>query len=101
LARISSSSIYGCHVGEQVFFTTMVEPSKVNRDRHVRIYGGQTGSQPWQPLLDWEKDFLPMGLFQYGNAFLPDGNNTTNALALTTVAVKSDDQVTSIYRVEP
>jgi hypothetical protein len=101
LAQISSSSIYGCQVGEQVLFSTMVEPSEVNRDQHVRIYGGQRGSQRWQPLLEWKKDFLPMGLFQYGNAVLPDGNNPTNYLALTTVAVKAEDQVTSIYRVEP
>jgi hypothetical protein len=101
LAEISSSSIYGCQVGEQVFFSTMVEPSLVNRDRHVRIYGGHAGSSQWRSLLEWEKDVWPMRLFQYGNAFFPDGNNTTRYLALTTVAVKSDDQVTSIYRVLP
>jgi hypothetical protein len=38
-----------------------------------------------------------MSLFQYGNAFLPDGNNTTPYLAVTTVAVESDDMVTSLY----
>jgi len=101
LAEISGSSIYGCRVGEHVFFSTMVEPSQVNCDRHVRIYGGRTGSGQWRPLLEWEKDSWPMGFFQYGNAFLPDGNNTTRYLVLTTVAVKSEDEVTSIYRVEP
>jgi len=39
-----------------------------------------------------------MGLFQYGNAFLPDGNNGTPYLAVTTVAVQSDDLVTSLYK---
>lgn len=101
LAAISSSSIYGCQVGGKVFFSTMVEPSQVNRDRHVRIYGGGCELQRWLPLLAWKKDFWPMGLFQYGNAFLPDGNNATAYLALTTIAVKSEDQVTSIYRVQP
>lgn len=100
LAEISSSSIYACAVGRQLFFSTMVEPSEINRDRHVRIYGGPFGSQQFQALLAWEKDFWPKRLFQYGNIFLPDGSNTTNYLALTTVAVKSDDQVTSIYRVQ-
>ncbi len=100
---ISSSSIYGCRVASRVFFSTMVEPSEVNRDRHVRVYGGRTSSAdaPWHLLLAWEKDRWPMGLFQYGNAFMPDGNNTTPFLALTTVAVKSDDLVTSIYAVNP
>ncbi len=100
LAPISSSSIYGCRVGERIFFSTMVEPSRVNRDRHVRIYDGEVCTQRWRPRLEWAKDLWPMGLFQYGNAFFPDGDNTSPYLALTTVAVKSDDQVTSIYRVQ-
>jgi len=104
LAPISSSSIFGCRVGTHVFFSTMVEPSEVNRDRHVRIYGGDIRNgltQHWQPILDWKKDRWPMGLFQYGNAFLPDGNNSTPYLALTTLAVEPDDFVTSIYRIAP
>jgi hypothetical protein len=40
-----------------------------------------------------------MGLFQYGNAFLPDGVNTTKYLAVTTIAVEGDDTVTSLYNV--
>jgi len=99
LQAISSSSIYGCRVGERVFFSTMIEPSSANPDRHVRIYGIGPNSGEWGSLLDWRKDRLPMGLFQYGNAVLPDGDNSTSYLALSTVAVESDDQVLSLYRV--
>ena len=106
LAPISSSSIYGCRVGPRVFFSTMVEPSEANRDRHVRIYGSDTSSsasspnpQVWEPMLAWKKDAWPMALFQYGNAILPDGNNPTPFLALTTVAVVPDDTATSLYTV--
>ena len=105
LTSISSSSIYGCRVGTRVFFSTMVEPSEANRDRHVRVYGSDTSSTASspdpqaQPLLAWKKDAWPMGLFQYGNAILPDGNNTTPFLAVTTVAVESDDASTSLYSV--
>jgi hypothetical protein len=98
LAAISSSSIYGCRVGHDIFFSTMVEPSEVNTDSNVRIYGSREG-QAWQPLLAWKKDPWPLALFQYGNAFLPDGNNRTQYLAVTTVAVESDDMTTSLYRV--
>lgn len=97
-AEISSSSIYGCRVGESVFFSTMIEPSEVNRDRCVRIYRGRHMAE-WRPVVEWKKDFWPMGLFQYGNAFLPDGNNETPYLAATTAAVKSHDGVTWLYRV--
>lgn len=98
LAPISSSSIYGCRVGESVFFSTMVEPSQVNLDQSVRIYGADA-NQPnhWQPLLSWQKDRWPMRFFQYGNAFLPDGHNATNVLAVTTIAVETDDMTTSLY----
>jgi hypothetical protein len=99
LAPISSSSIYGCRVGEHVFFSTMVEPSEVNRDSNVRVYGGR-GGESWEPLFAWKKDRWPIGLFQYGNAFLPDGNNTTAFLALTTVGVETDDMVMSLYAVK-
>ena len=98
LAGISSSSIYGCRVGDHVFFSTMVEPSEVNRGRAVHIYGADVSKDnPWQPLLAWQKDIWPMGLFQYGNAFLPDGTNTTPYLALSTIAVERDDQTTMLY----
>ena len=98
LAPISSSSIYGCRVGTHLFFSTMVEPSDVNRDRSVRIYAGDVRNpELWHPLSAWQKDHWPMA-FQYGNAFFPDGSNTTAYLALTTAAVKSDDAVTSLYR---
>jgi hypothetical protein len=100
LASLSSSSIYGCRVQNRVFFSTMVEPSEVNRDRRVRIYGGGS-AEDWRPLLAWKKDLWPMRSFQYGNAFLPDGDNTTKFLAVTTIAVQSDDMATSLYSVGP
>jgi hypothetical protein len=98
LAPISSSSIYACRVENRIFFSTMVEPSAVNTDRHVRIYGSGPG-EDWQPLLSWKKDRWPQRHFQYGNAFLPDGNNTTKYLAISTIAVEPDDMATSIYKV--
>ena len=76
----------------------MVEPSEVNPDQIVRIYGGSI-AQGWHPLLAWRKDRWPMALFQYGNAFLPDGVNTTPYLAVTTIAVEENDTVTSLYNV--
>jgi hypothetical protein len=95
---LNSSSIYGCRVGDAVFFSTMVEPSAVNSDRNVCLYGSPDGLQ-WQRVLQRRKDRWPMGLCQYGNAFLPDGKNTTNLLALTTIAVEQADLETSIWRV--
>jgi hypothetical protein len=41
-----------------------------------------------------------MHYFQYGNAFLPDGENSTSYLAATTIAVEHDDLVTTLWEVE-
>ncbi len=100
LAGLSSSSIYGCRAGGAIFFSTMVEPSQVNRDRNVRIYGSRDGLA-WSDLAHWRKDSWPMALFQYGNALLPDGQNSAQCLAVTTVATDGDDLKTSIWRVSP
>ncbi|MFZ0806832.1 MAG: hypothetical protein WAN03_11640 [Candidatus Sulfotelmatobacter sp.] len=101
LVEISSSSIYACQVAGRIFFSTMVEPSEVNRDPHVRIFGNTSASTApdWKPLLAWRKDSWSTKFFQYGNAFLPDGNNSTPYLAVTTIAVEGDDMVTSLYDV--
>jgi hypothetical protein len=98
VAALTSSSIHGCRVGNAVFFSTMVEPSAVNVDRNVCLYGSSDGLQ-WQTILQTKKDHWPMSLFQYGNAFLPDGQNTTNLLAVTTIAVQQADLETSIWHV--
>jgi hypothetical protein len=95
--ELNGSSIYGCRVGNAVFFSTMVEPSAINSDGNVSLHGSPDGTK-WQRVLTCKKDRWPLGLFQYGNAFLPDGNDTTNLLAVTTIAVQGADLETSIWR---
>jgi len=100
---LASSSIYGCKVncraGETLFFSTMIEPSAVNASREVHLVGSSDGAN-WQVLDRWKKDKFPMHYFQYGNAFLPDGENSTSYLAATTIAVEHDDLVTTLWEVE-
>ena len=66
------------------------------RDRGQREGGADGGD--WRRLLQWRKDFWPMKFFQYGNAQLPDGENATGLLAVSTVAVAGADLQTSIWR---
>lgn len=98
VAELSGSSIYGCLAGDAVFFSTVVEPSHVNSGCEVGVYGSRDGVN-WQRLTQWKKDRWPLSLFQYGNAFLPDGRNTNGVLAVTTVAVERSDMEASIWRV--
>ena len=99
LASLSSSSIYGCRVGVNLFFSTMVEPSAANPDSYARVYGSADGLV-WRSLVKWQKDRWPMRLFQYGNVIFPDGENTSGILALTSVAVAGGDQETSLWQVQ-
>lgn len=96
---LASSSIYGCRAGGTMFFSTMIEPSPVNTTREVNLAASRDGTN-WQVLARWKKDHLPMRYFQYGNAFLPDGENNTRYLAATTIAVEADDLVTTLWEVE-
>lgn len=99
VAALNHSSIYGCAVGSAIFFATMVEPSQVNPSREVHLYGSGDGSN-WQKRCAWKKDFWPMSFFQYGNCFLPDGENATNFLAASTIAVENADGELILWRVD-
>jgi hypothetical protein len=96
---LNSSSLYGCRAGQCLFVSTMVEPSTVNTEREVQLVGSQDGAQ-WRTVASWKKDSLSMKYFQYGNAFLPDGENTTRYLAATTIAVEDDDLTTTLWEIE-
>ncbi|HEX6803133.1 MAG TPA: hypothetical protein VF133_05580 [Terriglobales bacterium] len=97
LHALPSSSIYACQNRDGIFFSTMVEPSHVNRTREVALFGSSDGLQ-WNAFASWHKDRYPMKFFQYGNAFLPDGKNTTALLAVTTIATENSDLQTTIWR---
>src|SRR5579864_49167 len=97
IAPIPSSSIYGCRNRNGMFFSTMVEPSRVNQSRAVTVFGSENGLS-WNKLADWQKDRWSPKFFQYGNAFLPDGDNATDLLAISTIAVENADLQTSIWQ---
>jgi hypothetical protein len=95
---LNSSSVYGCRVGDALFFSTMAEPSSVNDQSQVQVAGSKNG-RDWETVLRWKKDFWPMRYFQYGNVFLPDGDNSTRILAATTIGVQQDDLTTSLWTI--
>ena len=96
--ELPSSSIYGCRTRGGMFFSTMIEPSAVNLSREVTVFGSSNGGR-WDAVAKWPKDGWPMKYFQYGNALLPDGENSTGVLAITTVAVEGADLEMSFWRV--
>jgi len=97
VTAISSSVLYGCAVGNNLFFSTIVEPSQVNRSRKATIYGSGNGRE-WSRVAAWQKDAWPMAL-QYGSAILPSGENSTDVLAATGLAVRAHDDQALLWRV--
>ena len=97
VAKVASSSIQGCRVGDSIFFSTMAEPSAINAADSVCLYGGKGAA--WQCLKQWRKDRWPLRFFQYGNAFLPTGRNDTDLLAVSTIAVEPGDVQTTFWQV--
>ena len=72
LAAISSSSIYGCRVGTSLFFSTMVEPSEVNRDRSVRVYGSDASrAETWQTTVGLAEGSLADGTLPIRQCSIP------------------------------
>ncbi len=99
MGALPSSSIYACTNRSGMFFSTMVEPSEVNPSRRVELFGSPDGAE-WQTMAGWEKDRWAMKFFQYGNAFLPDGDNHTEFVAVSTVAVEGGDLQTSMWKAQ-
>jgi hypothetical protein len=98
LHPIVGSCFGGCQVGEWSFFATAAEPSRVNNDPSVTIYGARNG-QDWQMIHRWHVDHwswptvIQAALFQMGRVIFPAGENRTSALFVTPVAVKQGDAI--------
>ena len=99
LYPIDGSSMWGCHAGSLLFFSSSVEPSKVNLGRLACLYGSVDGTS-WSKLVAWPKDPWHMRSFQYGNIILPHGSDNTNILAASGLAVSGEDNVLHLWEVD-
>ena len=91
-------SMWCTEIDNIMFFSTASERGEAYCNVAC-VYGGFDGNK-WQKLVEWSKDSLHPKYFQFGNAILPYGKNSSNLLAATGVAMKSEDEVTSIWRIE-
>jgi len=96
LQTVQGPVFYGCKVGDVLFFSTVVEPSSVNVERHACLWGSPDGNS-WQCLAKFRKDFWPMKLFQYGQILFPSGENNTGRLWFTPFATECDQTLRCLY----
>jgi len=87
LQVVESSVFWGCKAENHLFFSTAVEPSKVNKCRDACVWGSKDG-ETWKCVAYFRKDIWPMKLFQYGQIFFPTGENNTGYLWFTPFATE-------------
>ncbi|MFW5886685.1 MAG: hypothetical protein ACOCUL_02905, partial [Bacteroidota bacterium] len=65
LTGMGSSVFHGCKVNNWLFFSTAIEPSKVNKTKVAEVWASPDGDN-WKCILTFKKDIFPMRYFQYG-----------------------------------
>lgn len=87
LQKIDSSVFWGCKVKDFLFFSTVVEPSKINTTKYSVVWCSQDGKS-WKELDRFKKDVWHAKLFQYGQVLFPSGENNSNYLYCTPFATE-------------
>lgn len=95
LQQVSSSVFHGCKVGDWLFFSTAVEPSRVNTTKYAEVWASPNGTE-WKCIYKFKKDILSMRYFQYGQVFFPNGPGDDKNLWLSPFATKYDNNTFKI-----
>jgi hypothetical protein len=108
----AGSSIYSCMVGEQLVFSTTVEPGKLSgnllkdwlerkpgpgiKDNSVYLVAGSP-EDGFATIGSWQKDKWPLRLFEFGAIKFPSGENPGPYLYAYFTAVAQADGGMGIY----
>lgn len=95
LTKVGSSVFHGCKVSNWLFFSTAIEPSKVNNTQKAEIWASPDGDN-WKCIFQFKKDFLPMKYFQYGQVFFPQGNGDGENLWLSPLSTKNSQRTKKV-----
>ncbi|MEX2353284.1 MAG: hypothetical protein WD709_03780, partial [Gammaproteobacteria bacterium] len=94
--QVGGPVYWGWQAGSTLFFSTVAEPSKVNRSDAVELWGSVDEGRTWRCLAELEKDFGHMYLFQYGKLKFPSGQGDGRNLWFTPRATKWDRKIVRI-----
>jgi hypothetical protein len=95
LTSVGSSVFHGCKINNWFFFSTAIEPSKVNKTKYAEVWASPDGNN-WKCILRFKKDILPMRYFQYGQIFFPNGPGDGENLWISPFATKYSNKCISI-----
>lgn len=68
--EISGSGIYGGQCGSFSFFSSTIEPSKLNKEKYSHLYCSSNGKE-WKELFKYKKDIWHKFAFQFGSIQFP------------------------------
>ena len=91
LQEIGGSVFYGCKINNELFFSTVCEPSKVNKSNFVELWSSDD-SKNWKLILKLKKDIWHKKYFQYGQIKFPYNENNSNFLWFTPLATEFDQK---------
>lgn len=89
LANVGDPVFYGCKVGRSLFFSTVVENRKADGCGYAGIWGASDG-RSWRCIYKFEKDWLSLRYFQYGQVRFPRGPGDGANLWFTPVGTEGD-----------
>lgn len=87
LQEVGNSVFWGCKVRDHLFFSTAVEPSKINKNKYACVWGTKDGEN-WKRVVSFRKDMWNRKFFQYGQILFPSGENNTDYLWFTPFATE-------------
>lgn len=93
IQAVGGPVFYGSKVSDRVFFSTVVEPSEVNRTDAVELWGSTGDNNSWELCKEFEKDLLPKKLFQYGQIKFPNGIGDGKSLFFSPYATKMGHKI--------
>jgi hypothetical protein len=91
LVEVGNTVFHGCKVGNWLFFSTAVEPSKTNSSKEAKVWGSPNGND-WKCIFSFKKDLLPMKAFQYGQIFFPSGEGNGEDLWISLFATEHSNK---------
>lgn len=96
LQQVGGPVFYGRKTGGRLFFSTVAEPSDINRTDAVELWRSGNEGDSWRKLKEFQKDIGHMKLFQYGQLKFPNGPGDGEYIWFTPYATKGDHRIMRI-----
>lgn len=92
IQEVNGPIYFGQSVGGILFFSTVVEPSKINSQTTIDLWASLNGKN-WKCIKKFQKDKLSFKYFQYGQLVFPNQQFNDELFCFTEFATKNHNQM--------